>query len=146
MKDLTSVKQGKATTVQDRSGKCLTEERQTLNRWTEYCSELYNYKANGDPSVLNCTQTDAEDDYPILHREVEAAVQSLKASSAVLLNSSKGDWFRTTVEVRQRCLLSPTLFNIILKRIMADALEDHEGSAFEAEQSPISALLMTSMA
>ena len=33
-KDLTTVKQGKVTTVQDRSGKCLTEERQILNRWT----------------------------------------------------------------------------------------------------------------
>ena len=31
VKDLTSVKQGKVTTVQDRSGKCLTEERQILN-------------------------------------------------------------------------------------------------------------------
>ena len=40
VKDLTTVKQGKATTVQDRLGKCLTEERQILNRWTEYCSEL----------------------------------------------------------------------------------------------------------
>ena len=40
--------------------------------------ELYNNKANGDPSVLNCTQTDTEDDHPILHREVEAAAQSLK--------------------------------------------------------------------
>ena len=64
VKDLTTVKQGKATTVQDRSGKCLTEERQILNRWTEYCSELYNYKAKGDPSVLNCTQTDTEGDHP----------------------------------------------------------------------------------
>ena len=78
MKDLTTVKQGKATTVQDRSGKCLTEERQILNRWTEYCSELYNHMANRDPSVLNCPQTDTEDDHPILHREVEAAIQSLK--------------------------------------------------------------------
>ena len=52
--------------------------RQILNRWTEYCSELYNYKTNGDPSVLNCPQTDTEDDQPILCREVEAAVQSLK--------------------------------------------------------------------
>ena len=76
--DLTTVKQGKVTSVQDRSGKCLTEERQILNRWTEYCSELYNHNANGDPSVLNCTQTDKEDDHPILRREVEAAVQSLK--------------------------------------------------------------------
>ena len=75
VKDLTTVKQGKVTTVQDRSGKCLTEERQILNRWTEYCSELYNYKANGVPSVLNCPQTHTEDDYHILRKEVEAAVQ-----------------------------------------------------------------------
>ena len=32
VKDLTTVKQGKATTVQDSSGKCLTEEREILNR------------------------------------------------------------------------------------------------------------------
>ena len=57
VKDLTTVKQGKATTVQDHPGNCLTEERQILNRWTEYCSELYNYRANGDPVVLNCPQT-----------------------------------------------------------------------------------------
>ena len=75
MKDWTTVKQGKATTVRDLSGKFLTEERQTLNR---YCSELYNYKANGNPSVLNCPQTHTEDDHSILRREVEAAVQSLK--------------------------------------------------------------------
>ena len=51
MKDLNTVKKGKATTIQDSSGKCLTEEREILNRWTEYCSELYSHKANGDPSV-----------------------------------------------------------------------------------------------
>ena len=78
MKDLTTVKQGIAITVQDRSGKCLTEEREILNRWTEYCSELYNHKTNRDPSVLNCPQTDTEDDHPILRNEVEAAVQPLK--------------------------------------------------------------------
>ena len=54
VKDSTTVKQGKATTVQDRSGKCPTEERQILNRWTEYCSELCDHKANGDPLVPNC--------------------------------------------------------------------------------------------
>ena len=60
------------------SGKCLTEERQILNRWTEYCAELYNHKANGNPSVLNYPQTDTEDVHPILRREVEAAIQSFK--------------------------------------------------------------------
>ena len=78
MKDLTIVKQGKATTIQNRAGKCLTEEREILNRWTEYCSELFNHKANGDLSVLNVSQTDTEDDQTILRKEVEAAVQSLK--------------------------------------------------------------------
>ena len=63
VKNIITVKQGKATTVQDRSGKCLTEELEILNRWTEYCSELY--KANGEPSVLDCPRTDTEDDHPI---------------------------------------------------------------------------------
>ncbi|KAK2178941.1 hypothetical protein NP493_522g01034 [Ridgeia piscesae] len=49
-----------------------------------------------------------------------------KATSAVYLNNSIGDWFRTTVEVRQGCVLSPTLFKIFLEKIMADALNDRE--------------------
>ena len=51
-----------------------------------------------------------------------------KATSAVLFNGSIGDWFRTTVGVRQGCLLSPTFFNVFLERFMTDALEDHEGT------------------
>ena len=52
----------------------------------------------------------------------------VKATSAVLFNSSIGDWFRTTVEVRRGCLLSTSLFNTFLERIITDALEDHEGT------------------
>ena len=50
-----------------------------------------------------------------------------EATSAVLFNGNIGDWFRTTVGVRQGCLLLPILLNIFLKRIMTDALEDREG-------------------
>ena len=50
-----------------------------------------------------------------------------KATSAVQINGCIGEWFRTTVGVRQGCLLSPTLFNIFLERIMSDALEEHDG-------------------
>ena len=82
MKDLTIVKQGKATTIQGRSGKCLTEEREILNRRTGYCSELYNHKNNRAPSVLNRPQTDTEDVQPILRKKVEAALQSLKTGKS----------------------------------------------------------------
>ena len=51
-----------------------------------------------------------------------------KATSAILLNSSIGDWSKQQLGVRQGCLLSPTLFNTFLERIMTDALEDHEGT------------------
>ena len=49
------------------------------------------------------------------------------ATNAVQMNGSIGEWFRTTVRVRQGCLLSPSLFNIFLERIMSDALEEHDG-------------------
>ena len=50
-----------------------------------------------------------------------------KATSAVQIYGSIGEWFRTTVGVRQACFLSPTLFNIFLERIISDALEEHDG-------------------
>ena len=41
-----------------------------------------------------------------------------KATSAVLFNGSIWDWFWTKVGAPLRCLLSPTLFNTYLERIM----------------------------
>ena len=52
-----------------------------------------------------------------------------KATSAVYHDNNLGEWFRTTIGVRQGWLFSPTLFNIFLEKIMADALEDHEETA-----------------
>ena len=47
--------------------------------------------------------------------------------SAVHMNGSMGEWFRTKVGVRQGCLLSPTLLNIFLERISSDVQEEHDG-------------------
>ena len=48
------------------------------------------------------------------------------ASRAVQTNGSIGEGFKTTVGVKQGCLLSPTLLNIFHERIMSDALEEHD--------------------
>ena len=62
---------------------------------------------------------------PNLVRAIEHLYDN--AISAVHMNGSTGELFRTTVGVRQGCLLSPCLFNIFLKRIMSDAVEEHDG-------------------
>ena len=70
VKDLTSEKQGRSSTIQDKSGKCLTEEKEILRRWTEYCSELYNPESCGDNAVLDCSQPSDPELQPILREEV----------------------------------------------------------------------------
>ena len=69
-----------------------------------------------------------------------------KATSAVQMNGSIGELFKTTVGVSQGCLLSPTLFNIFLERIMSDALEEHDGKvSIGGRNITICGLLMTKM-
>ena len=41
------------------------------------------------------------------------------------MNGNMGERFRTTVGIRHGRILSPTLINIFLKRILSDALEEH---------------------
>ena len=74
VKELTGSKQGRTTTIQDKAGKCLTEE-DILKRWTEYCSESYTHTTTGDPKVLDFPPPINNDRYPILREEIEAAVK-----------------------------------------------------------------------
>ena len=60
-----------------------------------------------------------------INASIIRVIESLynKAQSAILFNGSTRDYFRTTVGVRQGCLLSLTLFNIL-----CEALDVHEDS------------------
>ena len=77
VKELTSSKQ-RTTTIQDKAGKCLTEEQDILKRWTEYGSELYTHTTTGDPKVLDVPPPINNDSYPILREEVASAAKLLK--------------------------------------------------------------------
>ena len=81
VKDPTTEKQGKTTTIQDKSGEYLKEENEILNRMTKYCSDLYNYETEEDPIALDCQQIPDAEHHPMLREEVEAAVKALKIES-----------------------------------------------------------------
>ena len=78
VKELTSSKQGRTTTIQDKTGKCLTEEQDILKRWSQHYSELYTHTTTGDPKTLDVPPPMNNDSYPILREEVEATVKPLK--------------------------------------------------------------------
>ena len=79
MKDLTRKKQPRVRTIQDENGKCLTEANDIAERWTEYCTELYNHSSSGDPEVLEVPNSTNSDDFPLLKEEVKSAIRTLKA-------------------------------------------------------------------
>ena len=62
-----------------------------MKRWTEYCSELYNHKATGNPEVLNVPPATNIDDHPILREEVEAAVKALKKGKSAGVDNIPGE-------------------------------------------------------
>ena len=78
VKILTSTKQRKTNTIQDNDRNCLSETNDILNRWAEYCAELYSHTVVGDPEVLTFPLVTDTDNYPILREEVEAALKSLR--------------------------------------------------------------------
>ena len=50
LKALTKTPQHMSAAIEYSSGNILTKRTAVLNRWTQYCSGLYNYKLHGDTS------------------------------------------------------------------------------------------------
>ena len=81
---LTKEKQNKTTAIEDKDGNLLTESSEVLNRWTEYCKELYNFPIQPDTSLLQRDLRPPQEPspLPIMKEEVEAAIRSLQVDKA----------------------------------------------------------------
>ena len=106
VKDLTSTQKKRTSTIQNKDGKSLTEDQEILKRWTEYCSELYNYTATGDSGVLQVPTATNNDKYPILREEVEVAVKSLKKGKSAGVDNIPGDLVQAGGEAMISALLT----------------------------------------
>ena len=78
LRNLTKTAHIQSSIIEDKQGKPLAEEQAIVNRWTEYCQELYNHPINPDINVLQRNSMDQDDDLPILKDEVINAIKSLK--------------------------------------------------------------------
>ena len=96
LKALTKTQQPKSAVIEHSSGNILTESTAVLNRWTEYCSGLYNYELHQDASLpqSNQTPTQEAESLPVLREEVEGAVHSLKAGTSPLVDNIPSEWLK----------------------------------------------------
>ena len=64
VKEPTSSKQGRTTTIQNKAGICLTEEQDILKRWKVYCSELYTHNRRSQGARCPSTNQQWQLSYP----------------------------------------------------------------------------------
>ena len=78
LKTLTKTQENKSPIIEDKIGEPLTDSTAILERWTEYCQELYNFPISPDQSLLEDRRQDrTPSKLPVLREEVEEAIKSL---------------------------------------------------------------------
>ena len=84
--------QARTNAIDDKDGKLKIDGDEVLRRLTECSNELYNHKTHPDQSILLNNQTAvSEDSPPILKREVEAAIRSLKEGKSPGVDNIPGE-------------------------------------------------------
>ena len=58
LKTLTKTQENKSPIIEDKAGEPLTDSAAILERWTEYCQELYNFPISPDQSLLEDRRQD----------------------------------------------------------------------------------------
>ena len=94
--------------MKDKNGEIIVEKSKILERWTEYCSELYNYKLNGDAQVLETNSSTNDDkENEILMSEIEEAIKSMKKGKSPGIDNIPGELLQAGGEH-----MTTALFNI----------------------------------
>ena len=106
VKNLTKPIQSKVSTIKDKEGETLVDKNKILQRWTEYCSELYNYELNGDESVLDVPKSQSNDSVNlILKSEIEEAIKMLKKGKSPGVDNIPGELIQAGGEYMTEALL-----------------------------------------
>ena len=92
VKTLTKPMQSKVNSIKDKNGDIIMEKSKIMKRWTEYCTELYNYELQGDDRVLDTENSQSDDKVnDILKSEVEEAVKMLKKGKSPGIDNIPGE-------------------------------------------------------
>ena len=87
LKALTKSQQHKSAVIKDSSGNILTENTAFVNRWTEYCSDLYNYELHPDTSLLQSNQTPTQEVEEAVHNPTAGKSPGVDNIPSELLNN-----------------------------------------------------------
>ena len=83
LKTLTRTQQNRTSVIEDKKGELLTDDEAVLNRWTEYCQELYNFPLQPDKSILvDEPKHNIPEPLPVMKEEVKEAVKSLQGGKS----------------------------------------------------------------
>ena len=131
VKGLTSSKQGRLNTILDKNGKCLTESKNILNRWTQYTADLYSYRTTGDIKKLNTSLTTGIDNFPVLREEVEEAAKFLKKGRAAGIDNIPAELVPARGQGHDRfatCNLPEDLGDRTVANTMRPVFNDHSAN------------------
>ena len=83
LKNLTNTTQKKSIhIIENKKGILVKDDTEILNRWSEYCKDLYNYQIAPDRNLLSNRISYSEISPPIIKSEVEQAIRSIKKGKA----------------------------------------------------------------
>ena len=60
----------------------MKDDTEILNRWSEYCKDLYNYQITPDRNLLSNRKSYSGISHPIIKSEVEQAIRSIQKVKA----------------------------------------------------------------